>query len=873
MIAAAERRVREVVREGGPLAAFRRLLAENDALIRGADLENGRAIVTARSAIYTALVAQWAEGQQRALGYTKPFAVVALGGTGRAEVTPCSDLDFAFLFDEPIEGNAFLLELQRQTLHTDEFFTQFGFRCEALPFGLDDVPDLAEKQLNSFLDLRAVLDPSGLAQRFRHRIRETYDPFEHFLHLRGFWKDQWEAAATGSERLDRFDIKNDGLRVFLGGIWTLAGKTFSHSHENYRTLDDPRDLAAYDFLLRIRAWIHLRRPAGGRPDAFGNHPEDVLRFEDSTAYGEMLGLESDEGTRFEFADEVRSRVLSARRRVAVFARGVIERELSDGRAVAPGSPIIYGTGGLRHTTSGRCGSAVGKSRAALALLLAAQRYDVPVDPAEINATLRHAGDWLVRVPEVSALFFEPRGSLADSFEFLSQIDGAEERLFPGYGKFESSLDGRVMSERQSLRGALERQKMRTLEHYVAEGTKMLTAAISPEKLAATDVGATPAVQAALLDADHRAAVKLALKTKRLPLTPDDEAARADQTRPLHERHASGFSGIPLADYFAPFAAECEFMPATLDIARFLVAHRRTFKDLAGAGLNDRELVAEFARRCGSEQRLRALFVFTCADRAQWESALAEPVRWWNIRELYAKAIETFRPRQDRAGSLAAAGYGEDELAILRDIGEDFFSGSYRLHAIRFGEHLVRLADRQDAGGPKAAIIRDGSSTMLGVATRDYRGVAASITGALWHSQVELRQAHLFSAMNHGLALDFFHLAPGEQPLRPDLPAIVEEAIRTRRHIADADEATLPAIEGQLTLAESRPGQHRLRIETSHHSGGLIYTLTYKVFRHLAGNIHALTARSVRERTYISIYCSLPPGRGLGEARAIIAQWR
>ncbi len=869
MIAQDEARVLEVARECGPLEAHRRLIAENDARIRSADLGNGRAIANARTAIFTALVGQWAEAQQGALGYAKPFAVVALGGTGRGEVTPCSDLDFAFLFDDAIEGNAFLLELQRQTLHTDEFREQHGFRCEALPFGLDDAPALVDKPLNSFLDMRAVYDPCGLSGRFRERIRESCDPFGHFLHLRGFWKEQWEAAGAGSERLDRFDIKNDGLRVFLGGIWTLAGKTFVHSHEIYRELEDPRDLAAYDFLLRIRAWVHLRRPPGGRPDAFGNHPEDMLGFEDSVSYGEMLGPGSDEGARFEFADEVRARLLAARRRVAVFSRAVIGRELRHGRAVSPGSPMIYGTAGLRHATSGFCETARDKSRAALSLLLDSQRYGVPIDPAELHATFHNAGDWLVRVPEVSALFYEPRGSLADSFEFLSQIDGAEARLFPGYGKFESSLDGRVMWERHSLRGALERQKMRALERYVAEGAERLTTAVSPEKISATEEGVAPAIQAALLDADHRAAVKLALKTKRLPLTPEDEAARTDETLPLHERHASGVSGIPLADYFTPYAPECEFPQVTVDVARFLVENRRAFKVLAESGLNDGEQVAEFARRCGDEQRLRALFVFTCADRAQWESAQAEPVRWWNIRELYSKAVATFRPRQDRSGSLAAAGYGEDELAILRDIGEDFFSGAYRLHAIRFGAHLVRLAGDDDTAGPKAAIIRDGTSTIVGVATRDYRGLAASISGALWQSQVELRQAHLFSAMNHGLALDFFHLAPGALPLRKDLSAIVEEAIRNRRHIADADEASLPPIEGRITLSESRPGLHCLRFETTHDSGGLIYALTYKVFRYLEGNIYALTAHTARDHTYISIYYALPAGRGLEEARAIV----
>jgi len=544
-------------------ASFRRLIMENDAVIRGPKLDNGRAISVARTTIYTLLVAQWAAHQQREFGYDKPFAAVALGGTGREELTPYSDLDFAWLFDDAIDDkNTFLMELQRQTLHTNVFYEQHGFRCDARPFSLDDAPSLAGIQLNSFLDMRPLFDPCGLADRFRERIRATFDPFEHFLFLHGNWKRQWEAAATRSEQLDRFDIKNEGLRVFLCGVWTRAGESFSHAEDVYRKLEmeDECDLEAYYFLLRIRAWIHSCRSYSGPGDAFGNHPEDVLRFEDFLSFGEMLGPESDERTRFEFADEVRSRLLSARRRVAAFAKAVIERELRHGRSAARGNPIIYGYGGLYHATSAQYGTEREKSRAALSLLLASQRYGVPIDPCELHTTFRNAGKWLVPVPEVSALFYERRGSLADSFEFLSRMDGAEERLFPGYGKFESSLDNRVRSERRLLRCALERQKMRALERCVAEGAERLCATVSLERVTAMGLSATTAVNAALLDANHLAAVKLALKTKRLPLTPDDEAARGDETRPLHERYASGFSDIPLAEYFAPYGSECEFTP-------------------------------------------------------------------------------------------------------------------------------------------------------------------------------------------------------------------------------------------------------------------------------------------------------------------------
>ena len=252
-----------------------------------------------------------------------------------------------------IEGNGFLLELQRQTLHTDEFLERDGFSFAAFPFGLDDIPELADKQLNSFLDMEAVFDPTGLTERFRRKIRDSYDPFEHFLHVRGYWQTQWEQAGEASERLDRFDIKNDGLRLFLGGIWTLAGKDFRRSREIYQELEDPRDLEAYEFLLRIRSWIHLRRPPGGHPDASGNHPEDVLGFEDFISFGDMLGPGAAERERFEFDNEVRARLLSARRRLASFSRGVIERELHVGRRVAPGHPIVFGASGLHHTPLGR----------------------------------------------------------------------------------------------------------------------------------------------------------------------------------------------------------------------------------------------------------------------------------------------------------------------------------------------------------------------------------------------------------------------------------------------------------------------------------------------------------------------------------------
>jgi hypothetical protein len=857
----------------GPRATYTRLIAENNALIRGSNLDLGRQIVTARTAIHTEIVRQWAQTQVRLHGYDRPFAVVALGGTGRAEVTPCSDLDFAFLFDDALEGNPFLLELQRQLLHTSLFEETHGFRFEPLPFNLDDAPRLADKQLNSFIDLRPIHDPDGLAQRFRERIRKTYDPFEHFLHVRGFWKGQWEKAAAEVERLDLFDIKNDGLRIFLAGIWTLAGKRFQHSHEIYASLPDPRDLDAYDFLVRIRCFVQLRHRASGGSTANGNHPEDLVRFEDFESLGDLLGPGAPKDARLEFGNEVRSQLFAARRRVARFAKAVIEEELMHGRETAPGSPIHYTVAGLRHVSPHLSAAPELRSRDALGLVLASQRYGVPIDPSELRRTFRDAGDWIVPVPELSALFYEQRGSLADSFAFLSQFDGAEDRLFPGYARFEASLDSRVLEERTVARSAFERRKMKALEELVRAGREQLDQVVQSNRLSTISGEVNPEIAAALLSADHLAGVKLALKTKRLPLTEGDILVRDDPGRPFHDRNSSGLSGIPLDQYFQRYRDGCEFSEATLDTAEFLIANRRAFKDRAAAGINPDPVVMEFAELCRDEQLLRSLYVFTCADRAEWDSARQDPARWFLSRELYHKALRQFRPESDPTQSLRTLGFSPEEQAVLRDFGPDFYAGVYRTHAGTFGAHLLGLAEHPEEHGPKAMVLREGGSVMVGVAAADVRGLAACITGEFWKVGLSLRQAHLFSAMNLRLALDFFHFAPGG-PVNPgsELMRNLERAIREQRHIAPEDEANLPALRGTTTLKEWLPGQYCLQHETTQDGSGLVYALAYKVFRHLRGNIFGLKADANPKVVYVSIYLSLPKELPLTQAQVIVTHW-
>ena len=749
-------------------------------------------------------------------------------------MTPCSDNDFAFLFEESLEENAFLSYLQGQILHRGEFTRDYGFVCEALPFSLDDVPDLDGKQLNAFLDMRAVYDPTGFTEVFRDRIRNVYDPFDHFLHIRKHWGSVWEPASWKCERLDRFDIKNEGLRVFLAGVWTLAGEQFCPSWEIYESdACSDNDLKAYDFLLRVRGIVQLRHPGMRQSGPLGDHPEDVLSFDDFTSFGNLLPDGASEFERYEFANAVRAELLSSRRRVGRFARGVIQTALKKGRPVRRGSRIVLGLGGLydRPPRGQVAVSDEEKSRIALSLLLASQRYGIDIDPAEVHTTFLNTGEWLVLVPQLGELFYEERGSLADAFAFLAGTDGAEERLFPGYAQFEASLDGRVMDEQQSLRGALERQKVRILEDYVCEGNRMLTQAISEARLKDVTKNLCVEVEAASLDGDDLAAVKLALKTKRLPVTDDDLETRADQSRPLHERFSSGISGIPLDEYFVAHQERGGFSAETISLACFLIRNRRAFRDLARVGYNSEKQVEQFVKLCQSEAWLRALYVFTQVDQAEWNPPNVHSVHragGFNIRELYIKAMATYHPPPDVKEQLVHAGFTPDHLDVLEDF-KGVFNGAYARLSHRFCSHLIELAENADKG-PLVRLIFDGPSTIIGVAARDYRGLAATVTGGLAEKGIPLLQAHLFSAKRYGLVLDFFHVVLPDRTVGTEVASKLDAVLRDQEVIGHHPQAVLPPLWGKASLVPwDDSGRFQLQVETQDQAVGLMHALTSRIY--------------------------------------------
>ena len=356
------------------------------------------------------------------------------------------------------------------------------------------------------------------------------------------------------------------------------------------------------------------------------------------------------------------------------------------------------------------------------------------------------------------------------------------------------------------------------------------------------------------------------------MTPDDLEAREDTTRPLHERLASGMSGIPIEDYYETYRTACHFSDETIELTKFLVKNRRAFRDFVRVGYNSKEQVQRFVDLCQSEEWLRAFYIFTWADQAGWRPAEVSDVHLpegFNGRELYVKAMGTYRPRPAVKEHLVNAGFTPDHLDVLEDFG-GVFTGSYRELSNRFCYHLIELAENPDKG-PLVRTIWDGPSTILGVAARDTRGLAASITGALAAKGIPLFQAHLFSAQRYGLILDFFHVDLSDRSVGAALAKEIEMAMREDRLIQEVDESSLQRLQGIATLERwDDRGRYHLHVESPATSPGLIHSLTYQIYKHLEANIFGLTAYTAQGTAYISVYHDLPEHLSLEQAREIVA---
>ena len=203
-------------------------------------------------------------------GLPVPVALVALGGYGRGELSPLSDIDVMFLFPsktKPIVAKPLQERLSNEILYP---LWDCGLKVGHSTRTVDEVFVEARREIMSktaLLEARFIAGSARLFDTFAQAYRSYYlteDP-KGYIAARLDDQANRRAKAGGSVFSQEPDIKSGvgGLRDYQNAVWMARVKLGVASLEdlapqNYVRADDLAAFRfAYDFLLRVRNDLHF----------------------------------------------------------------------------------------------------------------------------------------------------------------------------------------------------------------------------------------------------------------------------------------------------------------------------------------------------------------------------------------------------------------------------------------------------------------------------------------------------------------------------------------------------------------------------------------------------------------------------------------
>jgi len=247
----------------------------------GAD---GREICQGRAAILDALLRHlWESSKQnlsaQALKEFPPLALVAIGGYGRAELNPFSDIDFMFLHDGQIAAGKPLPHLSKLIDGVLYPLWDIGLKVGHAVRSIDDCVKVANTDMQSktsLIEARLITGDETLFKNFQKAlVAKCVVGFEEkYIALRLEDQTTRRTKYGDSACMQEPNIKNGcgGLRDFQNLLWMAFFKYRTSSlhdlqQREFVSAAERKQLdSAYDFLLRARTELHYHV----------NRPLDVL---------------------------------------------------------------------------------------------------------------------------------------------------------------------------------------------------------------------------------------------------------------------------------------------------------------------------------------------------------------------------------------------------------------------------------------------------------------------------------------------------------------------------------------------------------------------------------------------------------------------
>jgi len=234
----------------------------------------GREICTARAAMLDALLSHlWAVSKTslspQAQKEFPPLALVAVGGYGRAELNPHSDIDFMFLHDGQIAANKPLPHLSKLIDGVLYPLWDVGLKVGHAVRSIDDCVKVANTDMQSktsLIEARLVVGDEALFKKFQKTlVAKCVVGFEEkYIAMRVEDQAARRTKYGNSATMQEPNIKNGcgGLRDFQNLLWMTFFKYHTRSladleRQEFVSKSERKQLEeAYSFLLRVRTELH-----------------------------------------------------------------------------------------------------------------------------------------------------------------------------------------------------------------------------------------------------------------------------------------------------------------------------------------------------------------------------------------------------------------------------------------------------------------------------------------------------------------------------------------------------------------------------------------------------------------------------------------
>ncbi|MBI3129625.1 MAG: [protein-PII] uridylyltransferase [Candidatus Tectomicrobia bacterium] len=722
----------------------------------------GLSLCAARASLMDAILKQVWEHAVRAEapsagGEGPSCALLAIGGYGRAELSPASDIDLLFVLPKRSAGVSRFVRAVLYLLWDAGLIIGHSARtiAECLRIARDDY-----QSETSMLEHRLVAGSEAVHADFSRRFASHLERVGKTSHLKRRLVERTERYRSWdpSVYVQEPNVKENagGLRDFHAVLWlsrVFGAKGFGELRERGWIPEEECRSArdAYDFLLRLRAQLHIQ--AGSK--------NDMLTFAAQTEAAPALGYEDTESA---MAGESLMRDYFMRARALhTFCRDffeVLEEQIRQRRWVNRRPRIEPIEGGLAlqeyHTLVLQNGGkdVLARPQGLMGVFEAQYRFGCRLSP-ELRAFVRRNLDTVDErfrtSPEVRESFFRILDGKAGVARVVHEMHAL-------------GFLGRYIPEFEPLTCFVQYDHY---HRYTADEHTLLTLA-NLDGLAYTKELPLQNLAHIHREMERTHILRLALLFH--------DIGKARGPRHVHKSAAALPEIIPRLGIPADEGRVIEFLVVN-HMEMCYTAERRDIEDPA--------LIQRFAEKMGTVEQLRMLYLLTYADVSSVAPGIWNEWRGTLHHDLYRKTLRLLESGEELHRKRQADEVGEQVVLEAR-------AAAIRVAPAVIRQHVEGMPERYRAGTPPQEILRHiqlaqrlGSeavscvvdvthrrrlgNTLLTIVCRDRLGLFAMIAGTLAGFDLSILDAKVYTRAD-GLVVDSFQVVDAEGKVVAD-PAL------------------------------------------------------------------------------------------------------